>query len=62
MGKFLGDILFWAAVATTVFWSVFVVLSLFRIVYEIFFSNIPGQEGIVIQYRMKKNAGRFQIQ
>jgi len=62
MGKFLGDILFWTAVIATVFWSVFVVLSLFRIVYEIFFSNIPGHEGIIIRNRMKKNAGRFQIQ
>jgi len=62
MGKIVGDILFWMAVIVTVFWCIFVVVSLFRIVYEILFSNIPGHEGIILQRRMKKNAGRFQIQ
>lgn len=59
MGKFLGDVLFWTAVSATIFWCIYVVVSLFRIVWEIFFSEIPNQEGIWIKHRMKKNAKKF---
>ena len=61
MGKIVGDVIFYASVIFIIVFLAYCAIMLAYNLYELFFSKIPTQEGIIIKRRMKKNAGKFNI-